>query len=576
MTESPDSRAKTLNFNVGVLGHVDSGKTSLARALSSTASTAAFDKNPQSRERGITLDLGFSSFTVDCPDHLRDSGGQQPYDSLQFTLVDCPGHASLIRTIIGGAQIIDLMMLVVDVVKGVQTQTAECLLIGELTCPRMVVVLNKIDLLPPNKRQSAIEKMTKRLHKTLESTRFKECPVIAVAAKPGGPEAPETEEPQGVPELIELLKKQTYLPKRDAKGDLLMAVDHCFSIRGQGTVMTGTILQGSLAINDTVEIPVLKVTKKIKSVQMFRKPVSGAMQGDRVGVCVTQFDPKLLERGLVCTPGSLRTLYAAIISTRKIGYFKGSLATRAKFHITVGHETVMAKVTFFGLPPADTKPTSSEPSSLETPFTFEREYSYQDEYVSRQKEAASGPDPEQWALLEFERPVTCPALCLVIGSKLDTDIHANACRLAFQGRLLHGFEDKSYTETSLPQLRIFKTKHKEGQVERVTDDYSVIGRSLFKKETNLQLFVGLKVTLSTGESGVIEGGFGQSGKFKIRIQEGLRPETKQLLSSKKKGKSGSKGGPASEEEPKTESQPVSINLHFKRYVFDPHKKMVQS
>lgn len=70
-----------------------------------------------------------------------------------------------------GAQIIDLMMLVVDVVKGLQTQTAECLLIGELTCPCMVVVLNKTDLLPSNKRQSAIEKMTKRLHKTLESTR---------------------------------------------------------------------------------------------------------------------------------------------------------------------------------------------------------------------------------------------------------------------------------------------------------------------------------------------------------------------------------------------------------------------
>ncbi|XP_040889159.1 selenocysteine-specific elongation factor [Toxotes jaculatrix] len=586
MTESGgDSRAKTLNFNVGVLGHVDSGKTSLARALSSTASTAAFDKNPQSRERGITLDLGFSSFTVDLPDHLRDSGGQQHYDSLQFTLVDCPGHASLIRTIIGGAQIIDLMMLVVDVVKGVQTQTAECLLIGELTCPRMVVVLNKIDLLPPNKRQSAIEKMTKRLHKTLENTRFKECPVIAVAAKPGGPEAPDTEEPQGVPELIELLKKQTYLPRRDPGGDLLMAVDHCFSIRGQGTVMTGTILQGSLAINDTVEIPALKVTKKIKSVQRFRKPVSGAMQGDRVGVCVTQFDPKLLERGVVCTPGSLRTLYAAVISVRKIGYFKGSLATRAKFHITVGHETVMAKVTFFGLPPvgaselpSDTKPPPSLPCSVETPFTFDREYFYQDEYITGQGETSSGPDPEQWALLEFERPVTCPPLCLVIGSKLDTDIHANACRLAFQGRLLQGFEDKSYAETALPRLRIYKTKHKEGQVERVSDDYTVIGRNLFKKETNLQLFVGLKVTLSTGESGVIEGGFGQSGKFKIRIQEGLCPETKQLLSStsKKKGKGGSKGGPANEEEPKADCQPVSIHLHFKRYVFDPHKKMVQS
>lgn len=98
---SDQSDTKILNFNVGVLGHVDSGKTSLARALSSTASTAAFDKNPQSRERGITLDLGFSSFTVDLPDHLKDSAGQR-YDSLQFTLVDCPGHASLIRTIIGG------------------------------------------------------------------------------------------------------------------------------------------------------------------------------------------------------------------------------------------------------------------------------------------------------------------------------------------------------------------------------------------------------------------------------------------------------------------------------------------
>lgn len=102
MSDSAEKHTRTLNFNIGVLGHVDSGKTSLVKALSSIASTAAFDKNPQSRERGITLDLGFSSFAVDFPDHLRNSGGQQQYDRLQFTLVDCPGHASLIRTIIGG------------------------------------------------------------------------------------------------------------------------------------------------------------------------------------------------------------------------------------------------------------------------------------------------------------------------------------------------------------------------------------------------------------------------------------------------------------------------------------------
>ena len=85
-------------------------------SLSTKLSTAALDKHPQSKERGITLDLGFSSFTVPMPDQLQHLPGQ----TLQFTLVDCPGHASLIRTIIGGAQIIDMMILVVDVTKGIQ------------------------------------------------------------------------------------------------------------------------------------------------------------------------------------------------------------------------------------------------------------------------------------------------------------------------------------------------------------------------------------------------------------------------------------------------------------------------
>ena len=101
-------KLRTLNINVGILGHVDSGKTSLSRALSTVGSTASFDKHPQSKERGITLDLGFSSFVMDMPEHMA----HLPYDRMQITLVDCPGHASLIRTIIGGAQIIDLMMLV--------------------------------------------------------------------------------------------------------------------------------------------------------------------------------------------------------------------------------------------------------------------------------------------------------------------------------------------------------------------------------------------------------------------------------------------------------------------------------
>ncbi|XP_054580319.1 selenocysteine-specific elongation factor isoform X2 [Eptesicus fuscus] len=530
-----------VNVNVGVLGHIDSGKTALARALSTTASTAAFDKQPQSRERGITLDLGFSCFSVPLPARLRsalptsypaapETGPEPGEPQLQVTLVDCPGHASLIRTIIGGAQIIDLMMLVIDVTKGMQTQSAECLVIGQIACQKLIVVLNKTDLLAEGKKQAAIDKMTKKMQKTLENTKFRGAPVIPVAAKPGGPEAPETEAPQGISELIELLTSQISIPTRDPSGPFLMSVDHCFSIKGQGTVMTGTILSGSISLGDSVEIPALKVVKKVKSMQMFHMPVTSAMQGDRLGICVTQFDPKLLERGLVCAPESLHTVHAAIISVEKIPYFRGPLQTKAKFHITVGHETVMGRLMFFS--PA---PDNFDHEPVLNTFDFSQEYLFQEQYLCKDLEpGATGSDQatekagqateglcprQQWALVEFEKPVTCPRLCLVIGSRLDADIHTNMCRLAFHGVLLHGLEDKNYTESLLPKLRVYKLKHKHGFVERVIDDYSVIGRSLFKKETNIQLFVGLKVHLSTGELGIIDSSFGQSGKFKINIPD---------------------------------------------------------
>ncbi|XP_011732893.2 selenocysteine-specific elongation factor isoform X3 [Macaca nemestrina] len=537
---------RRVNVNVGVLGHIDSGKTALARALSTTASTAAFDKQPQSRERGITLDLGFSCFSVPLPARLRSSLPEfqaapeaEPEAGeplLQVTLVDCPGHASLIRTIIGGAQIIDLMMLVIDVTKGMQTQSAECLVIGQIACQKLVVVLNKIDLLAEGKRQAAVDKMTKKMQKTLENTKFRGAPIIPVAAKPGGPEAPETEAPQGIPELIE-------------------------------------------------------VVKKVKSMQMFHMPITSAMQGDRLGICVTQFDPKLLERGLVCAPESLHTVHAALISVEKIPYFRGPLQTKAKFHITVGHETVMGRLMFFS--PA---PDNFDQEPILDSFDFSQEYLFQEQYLSKDLapavtnndeadkkagQATEGHCPrQQWALVEFEKPVTCPRLCLVIGSRLDADIHTNTCRLAFHGILLHGLEDRNYADSFLPRLKVYKLKHKHGLVERAMDDYSVIGRSLFKKETNIQLFVGLKVHLSTGELGVIDSAFGQSGKFKIHIPGGLSPESKKILTPalKKRARAG-RGEATRQEESAERSEPlqhVALSLTFKRYVFDTHKRMVQS
>lgn len=179
----------------------------------------------------------------------------------------------------------------------------------------------------------------------------------------------------------------------------------------------------------------------------------------------------------------------------------------------MGHETVMAHVTFFGfLTDLDEKSSHLDLS---------RDYLYQDkllEDIPTEDESNSPAKRRvQFALLEFEKPVTCCESCLVIGSKLDSDINANICRIAFNGVLLKSYTDSKYRETELAEVKIFKTKCREGQVERVNDANTLIAKNMFKKETNIQAFANLKVKLSSGEDGVIEGGFGQSGKVKIRI-----------------------------------------------------------
>ncbi len=410
--------------------------------------------------------------------------------------------------------------------------------------------------------------MKKRMLKTLENTRFANSIIIAVAAKPGGSESTDCEA-VGVEELINCLNNNVYLPTRNPTGPLIYSVDHCFSIRGQGTVMTGTMLNGSVAVNDTVEIPSLKVTKKIKSMQMFRKPVQKASQGDRVGLCVTQFDPKLLERGLVCTPGALPTIFAAVVQVFKIPYFKSKCMTKSKFHITIGHDTIMAKLLFFG--PKDRETQDDQ-------WSTDREYCYEEELLDTTQKinAKSSSSPAvQYALLEFEKPVTCHESSLVIGSRLDSDIHLNTCRLAFHGKILEITTDKDYPKSFLPKLKIFKMKSKEGLVERIMDDYSVIVKSLFKKETNLQTFVNLKVLLSTGEEGRIEGGFGQSGKIKVRISSGLGEQAKGLASSMQK-KRGKREADPTPQEDVTKMERIKVELKFKKYIFDTNHKILQN
>ncbi|XP_062550434.1 selenocysteine-specific elongation factor [Armigeres subalbatus] len=496
-----------LNLNVGILGHVDSGKTTLAKALSGIASTAAFDKNPQSQQRGITLDLGFSALQVPLPDHLRtaDDGGAND-GLLQYTFVDCPGHASLIRTIIGGAQIVDMMVLVVDIGKGIQTQTAECLVIGELTCQRMVVALNKIDSVDVDKRVKVIEKMKKGLATALAKTVFVGSPIVEISASGG----------INLEKFVEVLIQHSIVPLRNYKMPFLFAVDHCFAIKGQGTVCTGTVLQGSIKLNEDVEIPKLKLVRKVKSMQMFKQSQQEARQGDRVGICITQFDPKSLERGLLCKPGYISDIYAAVLRLNIIKYYKGPLKHKAKFHLTCGYETVMATITLF--------------KGSGTDFTVCEQY----EFLEELDQSSIDEMVPVFALLEFERPIQAVPNALVIGSRLDIDIHSNSCRLAFHGHLAYSCVDKEYSTTFLPQLQIYKEKQKVGSVQRVVNDMELIAAGLFKKEgSNRTAFVGLKVKLSTGENGVIEDTFGATSKVRLRFMQPLHESTLERLKCKR-------------------------------------------
>jgi selenocysteine-specific elongation factor len=531
----------TFNVNVGILGHVDSGKTSLVRALSEELSTASLDKHPQSQARGITLDLGFSSFVIDFPQTLLDQTVQNVYDKLQFTLVDCPGHASLIKTIIGGAQIIDIMLLVIDVTKGIQTQTAESLVIGEITTNLLIVILNKVDLLPEVTKQQEIASCTSKIKKALSNMKFgTNVRFIALSACPGGAGkvGVDIDRKEGkvqdasMKDLVSLMVSILgHLPTRSLKDrNFLFAIDHCFQIKGKGTILTGTVLSGSISVNDSIEIPFLKEERRIKSIQMFKKPVQKISQGDRAGICVVNLDSSLLERGIACTPGTVPTISAGLALVKKVRFFKGDCSTGSRFHVTIGHVTSMATVYFFGAEELSTGWKESTERSLDSYIPSKDQlFQYQPSLLGGRKvkhapsSISSNEDEKvylhQYAAIFFDNEVLCPSQSLIIASHLEMPLNVESCRIVFSGHMLAPFPTNSIDE--FRSFRIYKPKLKVGKIDRVvsvdneTKSQTVIVKSLFKKDANISTFIGMKVHSRQGQVGIIDSLFGQGGKIKV-------------------------------------------------------------
>ena len=133
--------------------------------------------------------------------------------------------------------------------------------------------------------------------------------------------------------MKEWFARKCKLPVRDRiNSPLLVAVDHCFALKGKGTVCTGTILRGQLAVNDAVEIPNLHEVRRVKSLQVFHQPVNRALQGERVGILLPGLEPQAMERGLLAAPNTVRYAHYAVSPLHKIKYYKGDIKTHSKFH----------------------------------------------------------------------------------------------------------------------------------------------------------------------------------------------------------------------------------------------------
>jgi selenocysteine-specific elongation factor len=367
--------------------------------------------------------------------------------------------------------------------------------------------------------------------------------MLPVSARPGGADSQALDADDEPPIGMDALKSTllALIPevsvKRESAGSFLFAVDHCFPVKGVGTVLTGTTLRGEARVGDSIEIPHLKVEKKIKSMQMFKKPVDSCARGDRLGICVAGLDAKVLERGLVCAPGTVPTFHAAVVSARKIRFFKSAVRGGSKFHVTIGHSTVMASVQFFGDVPKSGENAlvdGLQDMSLDGAFDAKKEYKFCEELLTEAEakqmaeEAGAVDDSDpvsfaKYALLEFDQPITVPTDELFIASRFDTDIHQNTCRLAFHGRMLRHINTE-HEPDFIRNLRVFKMKSREGSIERVQDERSVIGKGMFKKESDLTAFIGMKVWTSNNDCGVIEGGFGKSGKYKVYFSNGIKGE----------------------------------------------------
>jgi elongation factor Tu len=297
------------HINIGTIGHVDHGKTTLTAAISATLAihnedaTKKFDEidsAPEEKARGITINTA----------HVEYETADRHYAH-----VDCPGHADYVKNMITGAAQMDGGILVVSAADGPMPQTREHILLAkQVGVPYLVVFLNKADQVDD---EELLELVQLEVQELLESYDFPgdEIPfvsgsaLLALQAVEGGPK------PKGedrwvdlIYDLMEAIDNYIPTPERDTEKTFLMAIEDVFSITGRGTVATGRIERGMISVGDAVELVGLKDTKTttVTGIEMFQKTLDQGMAGDNVGILIRGIQKTEIERGMVLAlPGSI-------------------------------------------------------------------------------------------------------------------------------------------------------------------------------------------------------------------------------------------------------------------------------
>ena len=290
------------HINIGTIGHVDHGKTTLTSAitkvlakqgLAQEKSYEEIDNAPEERERGVTINVHHAEYqTV----------------NRHYAHVDCPGHSDYIKNMITGAAQMDGAILVVSAPDGPMPQTREHILLAhQVNVPAIVVFLNKCDAVADKELIDLVELEVRDL-----LTKYKypgaKIPVIRGSALEAMNSPADPEKTKCITELMKAVDEYIPTPKRDTEKPFLMPVEDVFSITGRGTVGTGRVERGQVKINDEVEIVGLRETRKsvVTGIEMFRKLLDYGQAGDNVGLLLRGTEKKDLERGMVLAkPGSI-------------------------------------------------------------------------------------------------------------------------------------------------------------------------------------------------------------------------------------------------------------------------------